>query len=267
MFQFFGILIEVKYLQDSLPFPTLPLNFWRFGGTGRFDRVSCYFLLSFWWVVLFSSTTSPWSTSVFFFSNSTISTRYISKSSKHSSEVLYMKPFLSFLGNTSLVFHQNHQIYCRQHVCRLFIFLKCGSSFTSIWWISFDEINIYFEKVGIFIRWSNWFPGYIFITSHNCHHMLTFCLNFFSNRNKNMMVRLRRYGNWYGTFLLMLSFSPKITHLPVLFCHSKYLLLTISFVYNGPQTFLVYCEAKDNHAEMDYMIDVDYLISRFWVCS
>ena len=52
MFQFFGILIEVKYLQDSLPFPTLPLNFWRFGGTGRFDRVSRY-ILDFTWFHVF----------------------------------------------------------------------------------------------------------------------------------------------------------------------------------------------------------------------
>ena len=34
-----------------------------------------------------------------------------------------------FLGNTSLVFHQNRLIYCRQHVCRLFHF----SQVTSIW--------------------------------------------------------------------------------------------------------------------------------------
>ena len=46
------------------------------------------------------------------------------------------------------------------------------------------------------------------------------------------MARLRRQRNWHGAFLLMLSFSPKATHLPMLFCHSKYVLLTISFVYN-----------------------------------
>ena len=81
------------------------------------------------------------------------------------------------------------------------------------------------------------------------------------------MTRLLRYQNWNGTFLLMLSFLPKIIHLPVLFCHLKYLQLKISFVYNEPQTFLVYCEAKDNHAGKDYLIDIDYLTSRFWVCS
>ena len=124
MFKFFGILIEVKYLRNSLPFPTRPLNFWRFRGTGRFDRVFPYF---FWWVVLFSSTTTPWSTSVFLFSNSTISTVCIYKSSKHFSRTfgLCESDFnsfksSSFLENTSLVFHLNHQIYCRQHVCRLF---------------------------------------------------------------------------------------------------------------------------------------------------
>ena len=39
-------------------------------------------------------------------------------------KVLYMKPFLSFLGITSLVFHQNHQIYCRQHARSLFYFSR-----------------------------------------------------------------------------------------------------------------------------------------------
>ena len=46
-------------------------------------------------------------------------------------KVLYWKPFLPFLGNTLLVFHQNHQIYYRQQVVYS-IFLECGSSFTSI---------------------------------------------------------------------------------------------------------------------------------------
>ena len=85
MFKFFNTLIESRYLRVSLPFPTLPLNFWCFGGTGRFGRISRVFLLFFWWHVLFSSTKSPRSTSVFLFSNSTISKRCISKWSKHSS--------------------------------------------------------------------------------------------------------------------------------------------------------------------------------------
>ena len=77
------------------------------------------------------------------------------------------------------------------------------------------------------------------------------------------MARLRRYRNWHGTFLLKLSFSLKIIHLPVLFCHLKYLLLKISFVHNKPQTFFVYSERKDNHAGKDYMIDRYYLILSF----
>ena len=97
-----------------------------------------------------------------------------------------------------------------------------------------------------------------------CHHMLTW--RFSSNRNRNMMARLCRYRNWHGTFLLMLSFSPKIIDPTALFCHLKYLLPTISFVDNEPQIFLIYCEAKDNHAGKDYIIDLDNLISSFWVC-
>ena len=128
-----------------------------------------------------------------------------------------MKPFLSFLENTTLVFHQNNQIFpttcmssnsfvtaqkmkfsitdffskcdqirrklrtwshlLKKSVMEKFIFcvvcLKCSSSFTSIWWISSDDINIYLEKLDIFIRWSKWFPDYIFTTSYNCHHMFT----------------------------------------------------------------------------------------------
>ena len=87
MLNFFGILIEVKYLRDSSPFSTLPLHFLRFGGTGRFGSFPRYFLLFFWWDVFFSSTINPWSTSVFLFSNSTISARCISSSSKHSSGI------------------------------------------------------------------------------------------------------------------------------------------------------------------------------------
>ena len=52
IFKFFGILIEGKYLRDSLPFPTLPLSFWRFGGTGKFDRISRY-ILDFTWFHVF----------------------------------------------------------------------------------------------------------------------------------------------------------------------------------------------------------------------
>ena len=109
MFTFFDILIEVKYLQASLPFPTLSLNFWRFWGTGRFGRVSRYFLLFFWWIVLFSSTRSLWPTNVFLFSNSTISTKCITKSSKHSSGTFGLcksdfNSFKSSLHETLIVF-------------------------------------------------------------------------------------------------------------------------------------------------------------------
>ena len=136
MLNFFGILIEVKYLRDLLPFPTLPVHFLRFGVTSRLGRVLRYFLLFFWWDVLFSSTRSPWSTSVFLFSNSTISARCISKSSKHSSGIFALcesdfnsfkssrHEALPFWGNTSLVFHQNHQIYCQQHASHLFDFTR-----------------------------------------------------------------------------------------------------------------------------------------------
>ena len=33
-----------------------------------------------------------------------------------------LETFLSFMGNTSLAFHENHQIYCGQHASRLFHF-------------------------------------------------------------------------------------------------------------------------------------------------
>ena len=132
--EFFGILIEVKCLRDSLPFPTLPLNFLRFGGRGRFGRVPRYFFLFFWWDVLFSSTISPWSTSVFPFSNFTISARCISKSSKHSSGIFALcesdfNSFKSSLHEALFVFfgkyfHQNHQIYWQQHASRLSYFSR-----------------------------------------------------------------------------------------------------------------------------------------------
>ena len=47
MFKFFNILIESRYLRVSLPFPTLPLNFWCLGAqadlAGFLEFFSCFF--------------------------------------------------------------------------------------------------------------------------------------------------------------------------------------------------------------------------------
>ena len=69
--------------------------------------------------------------------------------------------------------------YIVEHMYVMYVNLECVSSLTSIWWISIDDSNIYFEilKAGIFMRWSMWFPGYIFkylITAIICLHGIRF---------------------------------------------------------------------------------------------
>ena len=125
--------------------------------------------------MLFSSTTSPWSASVLLFRNSTISARCIFKSQNTFQEhldyakvtlvhlkVVDLNAFLSFFWEI-LHWHFIRTIRYIVHNMQVvyFTFLKCCNSFTSIWWISFDDINIYFLKVGNFIRWSKLFPDNI----------------------------------------------------------------------------------------------------------
>ena len=243
-FKFFGILIKVKYLWDSLPSPTLPLNFWHFAGTDRFDRVSRYFLLSFRLVVLFSST-SPWSTSVLFFSNSTISMRCIFKSSKHFSRTFGLcksdfNSFKSSLPEALFVFFWEilHWYFIKaiRYIANsvyvvYFIFLKCSSSFTSIWWISFDDINIYFEKVGTFICWSKWFPGYIISPD----------------------VKLFTKNNSSSCLILSFKISPAND------------IFRIQWATNLLGLF--WSQGWSRREGLYVMIDIDYLISWLWVCS
>ena len=139
MFTFFDILIEVKYLQASLPFPTLSLNFWRFGGTGRFGRVSRYFLLFFYKICCFLrqqvydqpvctfSKTPPFSRALFQSHQNTLQEHLdyakvtlICLTSLH--EFLFLGGAGGYFIGISL---KPSDVY--------FIFLKCGSSVTSIW--------------------------------------------------------------------------------------------------------------------------------------
>ena len=127
------------YLRTSLPCPTLSFNFWRFGGTSRFGRVSRYFLLFFYKICCFLrqqvhdqpvctfSKTPPFSRALFQSHQNTLQEHLdyakvtlICLTSLH--EFLFLGGAGGYFIGISL---KPSDVY--------FIFLKCGSSATSIW--------------------------------------------------------------------------------------------------------------------------------------
>ena len=149
--------------------------------------------------------------------------RCISKSSEHSSWIFGLwesdfnsfklctwSPFCFFGKYFNAFWSKPSDILSTTCMSSISFFSSVVIVLLPLGWISFDDINVYFEKFGTAMPEANNSQGYIFTICHSSHWLYAcITLTFSPNRSRNMKARLRRYRNWHGAFFLMLSFHQK----------------------------------------------------------